>query len=507
MNDPPAGLHGVSSHGSPKGEPGPGKNPSSARDERVVLLDKLSLFSLALVSLFFRNARVFYVHRSSLLDKVADAVNSFTGSRRKRFQKLDYVDFLGSFYETMEESCQRVNDDVWDRYKGNLYTRIASAFCPDPVLHAAIQKELLNKYVVERVKTRILLSHLARTHPGITFLPVDNEPIAEAISPGLRVPGGSMVPVWFRRCNAFLGRSLDVIYFLGFPFILSGAALIILRRGITLSRPVTRHFDLGYDVLGFGLRGDRGYDTGTGNYFLYNDSDFHPTKILHMVRPGQKLEPQARELYNRLGAPCIELDTLKIPAHFLVQKILREFLLDTLAHFLRYGRSSNIRSIFLIPSLASMKMIVDAGIHYEHYRPRVFISRDDYSSFHIARTIVAHEHGCRTVGFQWADYSNINSSFSHFVYDGYGLWGDFYRDFHAKGLKYSNTGITGANMYSSDAMYNLSQKHYLNEPYEQLKKQYTIVAIMGSAFEPERLHHERACDTVPQGGPRCNGEV
>ena len=140
---------------------------------------------------------------------------------------------------------------------------------------------------------------------------------------------------------------------------------------------------------------------------------------------------------------------------------------------------------YLVPALALMKMKVDAELEHEYFDVKVFISRDEYSPYHIVRTLVAHEHGNRTVGFQWGELYNHGVVFSHMVYDVYALWGEFYREFHRKALEHSRTEIIGADIYGSDSLFRYIRENDIPGKYREFKKKSTIVAIMGSGYEPE----------------------
>jgi hypothetical protein len=131
-----------------------------------------------------------------------------------------------------------------------------------------------------------------------------------------------------------------------------------------------------------------------------------------------------------------------------------------------------------------MKMTMDAEITSEYLDIKVFISRDDYSTVHIVRTLVAHKHNNRTVGFQFADYSD-HDLLSHIVYDKYALWGEFHRKFHERALQYSGTEVIGANLYGSDEIFRLINSGYIPEKYATIKKDHRIVAIVSSSFDPE----------------------
>jgi hypothetical protein len=70
------------------------------------------------------------------------------------------------------------------------------------------------------------------------------------------------------------------------------------------------------------------------------------------------------------------------------------------------------------------------------------------------------------------------------VYDVYALWGEFYREFHRKGLTHSRTEIIGADIYGSDRLFHYIKENDIPAKYREFKKKFTIVAIMGSGWEP-----------------------
>jgi hypothetical protein len=453
----------------------------------VLLIEQLSVFTIA-VAYFtaHRYQKIFFVHQSNFITRVRNRSKRINTSLACLFTRLDNIDFLGLFYDYMEEACEYSHDRIYERNRDNLYCRVALQFCGDEDYSIVLKKELLNRYVASRVKTFLILQKISEPFKEIYFIPQDNEEIASTFSRPFNPEEICYTGRFVRGVNTIRQGLLNSIFLLAFPVLLLGVLVKISLKGLSRSNPVRKCFRYGIDMQKNGLIGERGLDTVTRKFFLHNDDDFAPDKILHVVRLGHRLEEGGRKMFEELHCPYVELDRLKIPLRYFYQRMLGGYIAGSLYRSLKFFLAgSNRKTIFILPALAAMKMVMEEEIVNLHYSVKVFISNDDYSPYHIVRTIVAHKSGNHTVGFQWADYYNHNSTFSHMVYDRYAIWGEFYQGFHKRALSHSTPVIIGAGIYGSDTMYELQKSGYYPEKYREIKKKNLIIGIMGSAFEPE----------------------
>lgn len=451
-----------------------------------LFLEQLSLPALGMALSLFRKTRIiYYVHETRAAAGLVGLLAGFRFRFLSRFRKLDYVDLTGSFYDTMEESYQRVNDGICDLHRENLYQKIVVAFCGSGEYEIVLRKELLIRYTWKRVKTFVFLSEISRRHPRTLFLPVDDLEVMPLLSPRFHVDNGVVTPGWYRtllRVKTFLRTAGTSAVF---PLLLGGVMGKLALRGVTLRQGPKERFSYGLDMQGSGLLRERGYDPETRSFFLYNESDFHPSRILHVVRYGHRLEPGAAEMFSSFGAPYVELDRIRVPLSFFLRRVFLDLTTRGLLRWAGFLPGSTRGPLYVLPALALMKMKVDAELEYEYFDVKVFISRDEYSPYHMVRTLVAREHGNRTAGFQWGELYYHGIVFSHMVYDVYALWGEFYREFHRKGLTRSRPEIIGADIYGSDRVFRYIMENDIPEKYREFKKKFTIVAIMGSGWEPE----------------------
>lgn len=450
----------------------------------VLLIERLSVFTAIVAAISsLRGRQVFYVHETWIADRfLLPFMHRIFGNNIK---KLDNVDFLGLFYQYMEQACSYANDAILKKNNSNLYIRISLDFCGNNDYLTAIEKELLNRYTASRVKTHVIVQRMAEKYRDITLLPVDNEDIGSILFPPVSMSRLCRIPRWISVTNAVKRICLDGCGFVLFPAMLAGICIKILQKGVVVHTPEKKYYTYGIDMQKNGLVQERGLDAVTNRFFLYDDCDFAPENILHVVRNGHRLDEDARNVFLRFHCPFVELESLKVPLDYLIRRVFRGFFIGGCAKTIGYAIRSGKSYYCILPALSVMKMTMDEEINSLYNSIRVFIARDDYSPFHIIRTLVAHASGNRTIGFQWADYYFHNSSFSHFVFDRYALFGDFYREFHKKGLTHTKPEIIGAGIYGSDTVFHLKERGYYPEKYQQIRDKFKIVAIMGSAFESE----------------------
>jgi hypothetical protein len=455
------------------------------QNDEALFVERLSLPSLAIALLLPRKARiVYFIHETRMAEGLIGLLGRFGFPLLAPIRKLDYVDLLGSFYDTMEESYQRVNDGICDLHRQNLYQRIAIAFCGREEYETVLRKEMLIRYTWKRVKTLVFLSDISRKYRRVIFLPLDDLEVMPLLSPRFHTGGGIIVPAWYRLINRMNTMARVGGFAAIFPLLLGAVMVKEALRGITLRKSHRVRFTYGLDMQSNGLLRERGYDPETRKFFLYDEADFHPSRVLHMVRYGHRLEPGAAGMFREFGAPYVELDRIRFPLSFFLRRVLLDFTIKGLGRWAGFLKGSMKGPLYVFPALALMKMKVDAELELEHFDVKVFISRDEYSPYHIVRTLVAHEHDNRTIGFQWGELYYHGIIFSHMVFDVYALWGEFYREFHRKGLAYSRTEIIGADIYGSDSVFRYLRENDIAVKYKELKKKFTIVAIMGSGWEP-----------------------
>lgn len=454
----------------------------------AILIEKISIpYILLTLLLYWKVEKFFYIYESFLARAVLNGSLIQRCGKLRKYQKLHYADFPGSENETVEETYERINGYIFDKYCTTVYPKVAVSFSGDPLCLLAIKKELFAHYTQKRVKTYILLKHISGNYQITRFIPTDNEDIAPHLSETLKPDVSDIIPIYAVTWNRFNYALTAVAMFTAIPVLIAGVTAKTMRRGTTGQQITKNHFHFGFDLQQNGLLNERGFDHETSTFFLYDNDQFHPSKIIHMVRSGQRLTTEARKHLEQMNCPYVELDTLKVPVKYAYKRILIDFIGKNFLNVLRFSLSGGFHPICSIPAFATMRMIMEAEIHSEYYDVDVFIARDDYSPYHIARTLVAHDQGNKTVGFQWADLIVHNEAHNYVAFDKFALWGEFYRDFNKEFLGNSSTEIIGANVYGADLLYNLMNQGYIPQKYIEMKKKYKIIALMGTGFgNPEK---------------------
>jgi hypothetical protein len=333
------------------------------------------------------------------------------------------------------------------------------------------------------MKTYIFLKNLADLHDNVIFIPVNNENFFGFL-PHEYCTDKYTIPSIFIAVNKVKTILINFISVFGMFFISGYIFLKLICRGVIMSPPKKQAFKFGYDLLHVGLKEDRGLDND-GNFFIYDKGEFQPGAILHVIR-GHLEDDKARESLESRGAPYIEFDKLKIPIDFFVRKIGYKLFISLPVVFFRSILSKNYSYVPLVPVMAAIKMNMEAEIFYDYADVKVFISRDDYSPFHIIRTIVANSRGNHTVGFQWADHFTRGIPLNILYFDKFLLYSDFYIEYNSKALKYSKSATIGCGIYWSDRMHQLITTDLIQPTYAKLKeKKYVLVGVLGSSFSED----------------------
>ena len=452
--------------------------------KNIFVIEQLNFLSFTIYLLFFQNSfeSAVYINTSYLFGIFSQNVARLHTLIPKKLTRIYFQDFPGSWYEQKEETGMHVNDALFDKYCNNIYVSAVLKFCNDNQYSLAIRKELYNRYTLDRVKTFVFLKRLSEKYDQIILLPVDAEDIGVLLSEKLQPAVPYITPNFFKTVLLVKNYLQICASVLLYPIFLCSIALKFLVNGISVTKISKNVYKYGIDSFSQGIPWNVPYIT----FFIYNKTDFHPSKILHVVR-SPLVDAKTEFKYQKYHYPYAIWNKQKTPIRMFISRILGDMLLKQMIHFFLGLFQQNKKTLLLTPCIATMKMTIEAEIFYSHYDVRVFISRDDYSPLHIIRTLVAHKNKSFTVGFMHGDYSipGIETS-SNLLFDNYALFGTHYRNLHEKGLSLcKNTEVIGAGIIGLDKTFHLARKGYVPDKYRELIKKYKIFLIVGGPFMDE----------------------
>jgi hypothetical protein len=401
-------------------------------------------------------------------------------------KKIEYADLPGSYFEENEEGYQNGVDSIYQKNSKNAYLMTTIGFCEDPLYAISLKKEIYNRYFQKRMKTYTFIKYLSKYNPDakITLIPVDTERLTLYISEthekgGAQYSIPQCIHIWNRILVSIKNCLCPVIYPVFLVFI-SGKLLL---RGLDC-KPEQKKFDFAFDIFNSGINIKNLYEF----FFIFDFKRIHPEQTLQVIRNAFQKPDAAQKTEHFFSShkyPYIQFDQIKIPVKLFVSLILVKFIFSNCLSLLRNLSSKQWKYYFLIPSLAVMKMKIEAEIFYQQYDVKVFIARDEYSPFHIVRTLVARSHGNATIGFSHGDDCHHTAALNYLIFDRYVLWGTYYRNHLAKSLKYSRTDIIGAGIYGLDKTYQWQSKAYIPSRYRSIREKFKIAGIFGSSFSPD----------------------
>jgi hypothetical protein len=445
----------------------------------IVVIEKLNfftfLFFLAFLTKQFKTAN--YVHTSRFFDFIFPKIRMISKRTSERFIRINFNDFLGSYCDIKKETGLYVNDALFDRYRSNIYSTLTLNFCGNSDFSLAIKKELYNRYTQKRVKTFVFLKKLSVFHEQIIFLPTDCEDIKGLLSRKNRLNAILSIPQTYMISL----QTADILKTIGimalYPFLIVILAGTILLKGVSFRSAPKKTFTYGIDTYHYGIDWKRPYH----EFFIYNDDDFHHSRILHVFRSPLR-DTKTKIKFERYHFPCTTWDKQKVPVKYFISRVLWDLILKQLKEYLFSIPYTNKKPFFLLPSIATIKMTIESEIFYIGYDVKVFVSRDEYSPLHIVRTLVANRNNNFSVGFMHGDYTipGIETSV-YLFYDKYGIYGPFYEKLNNPGFVSCRTEIIGAGIYGLDKTYTLAQGNYVPRSYAEIKKTYRIILIIGTS--------------------------
>jgi len=453
--------------------------------QEVILVERLSLSNfLYLLVTGHANRKSFYVVPDTIIRYLMD-IPFFLNIQKKYISKIEFSDFPGSYFTAEEEGYQTVVDSLFEKNADNLYLKIAMAYCGNPLYQLALKKEFYNRYSQQRVKTYTILKYLSEQYRDIPvfFIPADCEDIISSLSPQFINRSSISVPQVFSLLY-LIHTSVKTAFFLClFPVFLLIIAAGYAFRGFDL-KPGKKTFDFGFDNFNNGINFKKPYEF----FFLFDFHKIHPKKTLQVIR--NRFETggnggKTRLFFERLRYPYVEHDLVRVSPKFFAKNICGIFFCGGLYSFGKNLITSNWNHSYIVPALAVLKMTIGAEIFYSKYAVRVFIARDEYSPFHIVRTLVARSYGYRTIGFSHGDDCHHTAALNYLVFDTYAVWGEFYQDHLKKALRYSDTQMIGAGIYGLDKTFRFQNATRVPDKYRAIKKDFKLLGIFGSSFSPE----------------------
>lgn len=454
-------------------------------DAHILLIEELTVLSiLYLLSFKKKNWTCFFIHISNRMNYVYRIPFVFK-LLEKKIKKIEYADLPGAHFTAEEEGYQNAVDSIFEKNKNNIYVKASLDFCKDPLYLLALKKIFYEEYAQKRVKTFTMIKYLSEKFPNvpITFIPLDNEEIVSQLSDSIVHNSSYTIPRTINIINSSISPIKSVFFLVSFPFILILGAGMFLFRGLDWN-PQVKKYNFAIDYLMAGVNLEKLF-----HFFLFYDfKKIHPAKSLQVIRGplenslnGQK----TRTFFETHRYPYTEMEKIKIPVTIFKSLIFENFIFGNIHSFLKHLFSTGWKSHYSHPSLAIMLMKIEAEIFYHQYDVKVFIARDEYSAFHIVRTLVARSHGNFTVGFSHGDDCHHAAYMNYIVFDKFAVWGEFYRNHHEKSLKHSNTVIAGAGIYGLDKTYNWQLKNKVPLRYKSIRQEFKIIGIFASSFAPE----------------------
>ncbi|UUX91672.1 hypothetical protein [Methanoplanus endosymbiosus] len=446
--------------------------------EKVIVIEQLDVFTSIFYYIFLNKEHpiAYYIHRSHVLDFLYANLHLISSRLEKKFIRLNFNDFLGSYCEIKEETGLYANDTLFGKNNMNIFLNSTLNFCGDARYSLAIKKELYNRYTEKRIKTFVFLKKIANKSDNIVFLPYDSENINNFLSEKNQLLHDPQIPIVYTYLLKFFGDIKIIGSLFIFPLMLFLLSCFFLFKGITFRKISKKKYTYAIDSYSYGIDWKRPYH----EFFIYNRNDFNPAKILHVFR-SSLTDKKTKNLFQRYHYPSTVWNQQKIPFQFFRSRILMGMFIKQLAGFCFNLIKTSKKTFLLIPCLAVIKITVESEIFYSNYQIHVFMSRDEYSSVHIVRTLVAWKNKSHSIGFMHGDYTipGIETS-TYLLFDKYAIYGTFYKNFNNSGFKSTHTEIIGAGIYGLDKTFFLSQKGYFPQIYKEIKKNYKILLIVGT---------------------------
>lgn len=164
---------------------------------------------------------------------------------------------------------------------------------------------------------------------------------------------------------------------------------------------------------------------------LEDEGAFHPSRWLYELsiwRFDKASVNRWRAFLQNNGAQFVDALVLRMPLRFwLTVKIPAGWI--RIAWTVRSLCGLGSAGLLAI-AYSLCEAYVEAHLFLLYFRPRVYLTTDDYLSGHVIRTIVFNRFGCKTIGVQHGSYSSLGlNPYLAFSYcDTYCLYGPAYPD-------------------------------------------------------------------------------
>lgn len=442
----------------------------------VLLVERLTPATFLLALGMRRNWREGYYLRAQWLFRrrwVERLLEKRCGLRQWR-----YEDAPGSYFQSQSLACEAAPTVFENAWKGcSPLWGCLNAAGEETLFLVALQRLWLDLEGLPMAKTLLALSHLESGNGSVFFFPMSDRAAATWAPEPLVSVWGRAVQPWPARALAFCRRHIVPLTAIAWSV---GAVLYLLfQRGLCVFRNAQR-WRLGFDVFNEGFSWAKPYH----DRFLYESGDFAPQAILHVVRNRLK-DQRTQRFFQEHGVPFVESSRLSIPMGYFFQRLLGKYLVGFLWRCLWLaGRGDDVGLSWAVAHLLFANLS-RAEIMEFHHRPDVFLARDEYSQYHILRTILAHRRGSWTVGFSHGDDCARTVGTSHLAFNVFCFPGNFHRKLLAKSTEHCGEArVIGAGVYGLDETHRLLASEPPNH-YRDLRKKFRLVGLMASTYSDD----------------------
>jgi hypothetical protein len=455
--------------------------------KRVLILERLNFGSLLYILFTWRRWQQVHYLSEEPLGKwrwIGSVIREWFIAKAKTHRLLLYEP--SPLADVVHKVSIRMNDSLYDDLKpGNHLIQFLRSFKDDSLVEVAVRRALLVEYTFERIKCYALLANFVdarKPESPITFLPRDNLDFLRYLDdPIFGVLNNSYasyrIPPFIRFANRFGELARYLSWSLRTSRFIVG---LVLHTGLTRRIPERKSYAIGYDVFPTGIH----WENTHYEQWIYDDADFHPGRILHVIR-GRLTDVRTREYLEENGYPYAEWGTNKIPIRYFLKRVLFQFYFLLLINGLKQLVAARNRplSFLIAPTVHVIASVIRNEVFYNQYYVKVFIARDEGDYQGIIRTMILNERGGKTIGFMHGAFIR-HYSISYITMDYYCVFGEFDKQWLQNELRYSrNVEVIGIGIYGLDESFKYLQQKYVPEKYQVISTHYKVIIMFGSDFE------------------------
>ncbi len=388
-------------------------------------------------------------------------------NRVLHIKMLSLTEFSGGYKRFNQLLIDRMNPVAMNDASSRWVQTQLQSLSEHSLMLTAFQKMLAEMHAALKARSWFLMSQLPSNGRPILYYPIDGSLLED--DPLFHTPA------WVTAYNALCHR-IEALAACGYAF--GASVFLLIQRGVLRKTPEPQRWKIGFDIFNTGID-SKAPDRES---FFFDEHTLRAQNILHVVR-NRLLDLNTRDFFRDHDISYVEASKLPIPFRYVFSRLCGDFLTFSMRLTLKCLYRPSLLPYLKVANKIIYHNLVRAEILDQTYPTDLFVARDEYGVTHILRTMLHHQRGGRTIGFSHGACLYKQVSVSYLSADTFCFTSPFQQELLQETSRQClRTCHIGVGIYGLDKTFQGVQSGRIPAPYDDIKKRYRVVGIIGDEF-------------------------